>query len=179
MQYLKGRLTTDKIQDYISWMLLVATIMLLRFTGNFLENVVAGKKFALGYLFVGLLLASVITYCLYQWRPGYYKSSNETRGSAVAGLFFAIIFLTLFAATYINYETGKKKQYVKKVVLLEKSKNAMYGTLYAFLLINNKRERFAPSREEWNQMKESDSVEISLGKGTLKYEYIYRFKSVK
>ncbi len=169
-------MNNNKIIDYISWVFLAITLVLLKIKSNYIENIIDGKKFVFEYALVGIALASLFIFLLYKFKNEYFEE-NDTRKKTILGQFFTIVFLTIFISTYINLKSGRTNLYIKRGYLLEKSKNIMYHDCYAFILFKNcTKERFVPTLKEWNNLKEKDSITLTVGKGALGYECIYKFE---
>ena len=164
-----------KILDYIAWTLLVVSIILLKLTSNFVENLVSGKRFALEMAGVGLVFASLWMFLLYKLKPSYFKG-GEKRASAVLSQFFSIVILTIFLSTFYNYKTGIKNLSRVKAIVLTKSTNAYKGTTYVTLYIRNKKERFNPRGNEYKILKVGDTINVLVGRGALNWEFIYKFQ---
>jgi hypothetical protein len=167
-------LQKDKLLDYFSWALLIISILLLKVTSGYLENIIRGKKFVLQYALSGVFLASVWMYLLYRLNRQYFEG-GEKRASAILSQFFSIIILTLFLSAFYNYYSGMKSTFAKKAFIISKTTNLRSGRNYIHLKIDDREERFSPAHKEFNKLQENDTTNLTIGKGKLGYEFIISF----
>lgn len=98
----------EKMLDILAWIILILTILLLRFLGNSLENIVHEKNFILIYLTIGFSISGVFLLLIYKLRPSYFIG-GETRASAVLSYFWNRA-LTLFAAAAFTIQTAQHQK---------------------------------------------------------------------
>jgi hypothetical protein len=113
-------------------------------------------------------------YLLYKMKRDYFDG-GEKRASAVLSQFFSIIILTILLTAYYTYQSGKEHTYHKDAVVLSKGSNFKTGTDYVHLLIDGRKERFNPGREEFEKFSDGDTLLLTIGKGETNYDYIYKF----
>ncbi|MBP9884128.1 MAG: hypothetical protein KBF32_12035 [Chitinophagales bacterium] len=164
----------EKMLDILAWAILILTILLLRFFGNSLENIIHEKNFILIYLTIGLSISGVFLLLIYKLRPSYFIG-GETRASAVLSYFFGIAALTLFAAAAFTIQTAQQQKSILSAIITDKSINARYNTPYLNILIDSKVERFQPSKREWDKISIADTLQLIVGKGRLNYYYVFSF----
>lgn len=166
----------DKILDYFSWALLIISVLLLKVTSGYLENIIKGKRFVIEYTLSGIALASLWMYLLFRLNRKYFEG-GEKRASAILSQFFSIIILTLFLSAFYNYYSGLKSTSIKKALIISKSKNIKSGRNYMHLKIDNREERFSPTAKEFDKLSENDTINLTIGKGKLGYEFIIAFNT--
>lgn len=164
----------DKVIDFISFALLIITLLLLKVTSGYVENIILGRKFVLYYFLLGLTISVVWTCLMYKFKPGYYEG-GEKRASAILSQFFSIIILTIFLNAFYTYHTGKGNLYYKEAILIERSSNITHGTDYVNLLIDGRNERFNPGQDEFKNLAIGDTLSLTICKGKTDYEVIYHF----
>lgn len=167
-------MNTYKLLDYIGFTFLVATIVLLQFSERLLDNVIKAKSFLMEYAIYGTILSATTLILIYKTKPDYYIG-GEKRASAVLSYFFGVIFLFVFGSAYYNVETAKKNLKPIPAFVIDKSLNIRYKTPYLTLQIENRKERFQPKINEWNNIKEKDTILLTVGQGQLGYDYIFTF----
>ena len=171
-------MNTDKLLDYIGWTFLVATIILLRLSERLLDNVIKAKSFLFEFAIYGTILSATILLAIYKTNPDYYNG-GEKRASAVLSYFFGVIALFVFGSAYYNLETAKKNIKHLKAFVADKSLNVRYETPYLTLQLDDSEERFQPKRKEWDNIKENDTILLTVGHGQLGYDYIFAFSGCK
>ncbi len=163
----------DKLLDILAWVFLFTGIILLMIGGRIIDNIIHANNFTIKSLAVGAIFAGVFIYVLLKLIPNYFKGGNS-RASAILSFIFGIIVITLFGAGKFNMETSNNKRIVTGYVV-KKTKNHKYGTPYLKILVDGRIERFQPLKEEWDLLFEKDSLYLTVGKGDLGYDYIFKF----
>lgn len=165
----------EKILDYIGWTYLILTIILLRVSERLLDNVIKAKSFLLEYSFYGLILSMTVLYLIYKLQPDYFNSGEEKRASAILSYFFGLLAIFVFGAAKYNLETSKADTKTINAFVIERYENYLYKTKYVKLNIEGHIERFQPTKNEWENISENESLTLTVGKGQLGYPCILHF----
>ncbi len=164
-----------RIIDYISWIVLLSSILVLAISGKLIENIINETSFLKTYSFYGVLIALSVLLLIYIFFPVYFNSDEEKRGSTVLSLFFGVTILYVFGAAYYNFKTAQTNKKSIKAFVIDKSKNIRYNNNYIKLSINNKIERFETNHKKWDSIQKNDTIMLILGKGKLKYNHVLDF----
>ena len=167
-------MSVDRLLDIIGWTFLIAAITILKFFERSFENTVNGKSFVITYIIYGVLCSIGFMVLLYKTNRKYFDGGKE-RASAVLSYFFGIVVVVLLLAASYNKDTARKNIRLVQAIVTGKSKNVTYSTTYLTLQIKDGKERFNPTNDEWNQISESDTLSLEVGKGNLGYDYIFNF----
>ena len=167
-------MSVDRLLDLIAWTFLFTTITALKYFEALFENTVNGKSFVMYGAIYGVVCSVGFLFLLYKTNRKYFRG-GEKRASAILSYFFGIVVLTLLAAAVYNIKTARKDLRLVQAVVVNKSKNVSYGTTYLTLQLKDRKERFNPTKEEWNRINERDTLYLEVGKGSLGYDYIFNF----
>lgn len=169
-------MTVERILDYMAWSLLITSIIVLRFLERLVENLVEGKAFIIYYGIIGFVTGLFVLYLFYRFKPTYFKSNQEKRASAILSYVFSLSVLFLFGFAYYNKHTGESDLKKQEAIVVDKNKNYRYHTRYLLLKIdNNSARKFMVNQNVWEDTGINDTIQISVGRGALGYEYIYKF----
>lgn len=162
-------MNTERLLDIIGWTFLSAAIVLLGLYERIPENIINGKSFYITYIIFGIGVSIITVQVIVKMKPDY--SSND----ALAGYLFGIVVVVLFSAAFCNMETAKDRTRLIQAIVVDKSMNIKYKTTYLKLNINEKIERFNPTKEDWSKIEKNDTIVLLVGHGNLGYDHIFEF----
>lgn len=165
----------EKILDYIGWTFLIMTILLLKVAERLLDNVIYAKSFLVEYSIYGLILSLIVLYLIYKFQPEYFNSGEEKRASAVLSYFFGLVAIFVFGSAKYNLETSKTNTKIINAFVIERYENYLHKTKYVKLNIEGHKERFQPTKSEWENISVKDSLTLTVGKGRLGFLHILQF----
>lgn len=169
--------TGEKILHYFGYALLLLTGLGITLLGKYFENTISGTAFFFECALAGLLFA-VLFYKFFKLGYKAFFLNNEKRISAIMGYCAFVMASAIWGQAYYNIATASHVEH-RTVYVAKKSKNISKGTLYVFLNMDGKEERFNPSAKDYASITQGDSVILTYGKGNLGYYYIFKFTGVK
>jgi|GEM_PF-4051274 len=149
----------------------LAGIIGLKLFSNRLENVVDGLTYSIWIASLSLVIVSILYYKARN-RIKSYSDGSEKRMSYVLASFLGCVFVMILLIDLVDIELSNKPKYITRMKVIKKSKNYRYGTLYLFLQTKDGRERFAATKEIYENMEEGDTLSITLKQGLSGYDHI-------
>jgi hypothetical protein len=167
-------MTLNRLIDYVSWMFLATSLVVITLFDEYVENIVYGKQFVLKYLILGIVLAGGWTFIHWKINRTYFQE-DETRKKTILGSIFSIVILTIFLNGFITHK-DISDTYQQRAIVLRKSENLIAHRNYVFLSIEGRKERFLPTHSEYSELNEGDTIMLVIVRSRNGFEAIKQFK---
>lgn len=167
----------QNITYYLMMSLFVLMLIPFKVTGKLIENYLEWKSYIFDLLVYGGLISFLIAWIYYKKFPVFFD--KKERGYFVAVWMFFVPLLIIFHVTaWYNNLSPSPDLKKERMAINDRGENYRYRNKYLFLIINNKKTRFELSKQQFEKIKNEDSLLITVKKGALGYAYVDKFEIV-
>ncbi|MBL8002274.1 MAG: hypothetical protein JNL05_09960 [Flavobacteriales bacterium] len=165
----------ERLVQIGSFVVLGITLVAISILGRHVENIVEEGRYVLLMGGTGLVLAAFVLWCIKRMVPGYYQRNSETRGAAVLGLFFGIVFLTVLGSAWVDRSSAEARSEVVRFAVEDTGTNIRTGSNYVQVFHPGQAEntfRIQVRGKELEPMAGRDSIDLRVGTGDLGFEHV-------
>jgi hypothetical protein len=165
----------ERVVQIGSFVVLGITLVAISTLGRHVELFVEEGRYVLLLGGTGLVFAAFVLWCIKRMVPGYYQRNSETRGAAVLGLFFGIVFLTVLGSAWVDRSSAEALAEVLRFGVEDTGTNIKSGSIYVFLFHPGQAEttfRIQVRGKELESIAGQDSVDLRIGTGELGFTHV-------